>query len=112
MNLADQPIRSYSKADQLHNTRQKPSRHAISNLSAKEDKRLKERSNGVCEKCDRQRATERAHVSRRHNHSVKPVAEDFVHLCSACHRGCDKDREGRAWLVQFQQNLTRKKDAI
>ena len=95
----------------INHKRGKLRRSTISNLSAKEDKRLKERSNGVCEKCDRQRATERAHIERRHNHSVKPVAEDFVHLCTACHDWCDESGEvGRTWLLQFQSEL-REKDA-
>lgn len=101
----------YRPVPKPQHKRGKPSRSVISNLSAKEDKRLKERSNGVCEKCDRQRATERAHVVRRQNHSVRPVAEDFVHLCTACHRWCDSGEQGRQWLLQFQDKLLRSKGA-
>lgn len=93
------------KPEKIKHNRNKPSRAVLSNLSAKEDKRLKERSGGVCERCDRQRATERAHIVRRRNHTVKPVAEDFAHLCTACHRWADGSREGRDWLLQFQSKL-------
>lgn len=91
----------------IDHKRGKLRRSTISNLSAKEDKRLKERSNGVCERCDRARAVERAHIVRRHNHSAPPVAEDYAHLCKVCHVWADGSREGREWLLQFQSKLLR-----
>lgn len=90
-----------------HN-RNSPKRATISNLSPKEDKRLKERSNGVCERCDRARAVERAHIVRRHNHSAPPVAEDYAHLCKVCHVWADGSKQGRDWLLLFQDKLLRK----
>lgn len=98
------------KPKKVTHNRNKPKRVTISNLSAKEDKRLKDRSNGVCERCDRSRASQRAHIVRRHNHSAPPVAEDYAHLCVPCHTYCDGSLEGREWLLQFQSNL-RERDA-
>ena len=98
------------KPKKVTHNRNKPKRSTISNLSAKEDKRLKERSNYVCERCDRARASQRAHIVRRHNHSAPPVAEDYAHLCAVCHVWADSCDEGRKWLLQFQSNL-REKDA-
>src|SRR5690606_25027323 len=95
----------YSKQQQLRNNRIKLTRSQRSNLTPKEDKRLKVRSNGVCERCDRQRATERAHVERRWKSEDRPVAEDFAHLCQPCHRWCDQSKEGREWLKQFGERL-------
>jgi hypothetical protein len=107
INFANEPVRAVKKPSHGRNA---PKRTSISNLSPKEDKRLKERSNGVCERCDRARAVERAHIVRRHNHSASPVAEDYAHLCKVCHRWCDGSLEGREWLLQFQIRL-REKDA-
>lgn len=76
-----------------------------SELTAKEDRRLKERSNGVCEKCDRSRATARAHIQRRWKSEKRPTAEDFAHLCTQCHHWCDNSAEGRQWLLDFQDRL-------
>lgn len=105
MNLANQPITAYPKSEQLQHKQIKPSRRQRSELCAKEDKRLKERSGGVCERCDRQRATQRAHIERRWKSEDKPVAEEFAHLCVGCHVWADKSQEGRKWLVDFQKRL-------
>ncbi|MNN69700.1 hypothetical protein D3C81_1855110 [compost metagenome] len=104
-NLSQQPVRSYSKDQQTAANRLKLSRQQRSELCAKETNRLKERSGGACEKCDRARATEKAHIERRWKSEGKPTAEDFAHLCTACHRWCDSCKEGRAWLTKFGRKL-------
>lgn len=83
------------------------SRSSRSNLSDKETKRLYARSNGVCEKCDRARATGKAHIERRWKSEGKPTAEDFVHLCNDCHSWCDSCKAGRQWLIDFQTKLSK-----
>jgi hypothetical protein len=104
-NLANQPVRRYSKDDQCKSNRVKLTNSQKTELSAKEVKRLRERSNGVCERCDRQRAAEKAHVERRWHSVKRPTAEDFVHLCITCHRWCDGSKVGRDWLIAFQDKL-------
>ncbi len=96
------------KSKKVTHNRNKQKRSTISNLSPKEDARLKERSNYVCERCDRARASQRAHIVRRHNHSASPVAEDYAHLCVPCHTYCDGSLEGREWLIAFQDKLLRR----
>lgn len=87
------------------------SRKSRSELHKDEVKRLKERSNGVCEKCDRSRASEKAHVERRWRSEGKPTVEDFIHLCINCHRWCDSCDDGRNWLIDFQTKLLLKEGA-
>lgn len=103
--LSLEPARTVTKSSQTGSKRSKLTRKQRSELSPKEDKRLKERSNGVCEKCDRQRATERAHIERRWKSEDKPIAEEFAHLCILCHRFCDSCHEGRKWLREFGESL-------
>ncbi|MDF2814470.1 MAG: hypothetical protein K0Q81_670 [Paenibacillus sp.] len=103
--LANQPVQGYSKDKQTEHNRVKLTRTQRSELPAKEVKRLYARSNRVCEKCDRQRATEKAHIERRWKSESRPTAEDFAHLCKTCHQFCDGSKEGRAWLISFQTKL-------
>jgi hypothetical protein len=103
--LANQPVRGYPKDKQTEHNRVKLTRAQRSELSAKEVKRLYARSNRVCEKCDRQRASEKAHIERRWKSESRPTAEDFAHLCKPCHIWCDGSNEGRAWLISFQTKL-------
>lgn len=98
-----------SKADQLYNKRIKPTRKQRSELSTYEDKRLKERSNYVCERCDQQRAINKAHLERRWKSKGKPTAEDFAHLCFNCHTWADNSLEGRKWLKSFGRGLLNEK---
>jgi len=102
----------YSKAQQTNSKRIKLTRSQRSNLTPKEDKRLKTRSNGVCERCDRARASERAHIERRWKSETRPVAEDFAHLCTTCHKWCDRSKEGREWLKQFGERLWKLREAM
>ncbi len=87
--------------------RGKPSRRSLSDLSPKETARLYERSNGVCEKCDRARATDKAHLERRWKSERPPVAADFLHLCPLCHEWADRTADGREWLERKRNELAR-----
>lgn len=105
MNL---PFSPYSKEKQVQSKRIKLTRKQRSELTPTEVKRLKERSNGVCERCDRQRATEKAHLERRWKSECRPTAEDFAHLCTSCHRWADQTGDGRKWLKQFRDQILRR----
>jgi hypothetical protein len=105
INLADQPVRAVPKPSFPRN---KPKRVKLSELSAKEVIRLRLRSNSVCERCDSQRATEKAHVERRRNHTKPPTAEDFIDLCKLCHTWADSCLAGRKWMRSFQKAVINK----
>ncbi|MFD2334639.1 hypothetical protein ACFSR7_35805 [Cohnella sp. GCM10020058] len=58
------------------------------------DKLLKERSGGVCERCEKALATERAHLTGRPHIDHKTTVYDLAHLCSACHDWLDETPDG------------------
>lgn len=103
--LRNQPLNDTPKPSFGRN---KPKNKKFRELSHSEVIRLKERSNGVCEKCDSQRAIDKAHVVRRWNSSVEPVAEDFIHLCKVCHKFADSGSIGRKWLLDKQAEIINK----
>ena len=73
----------------------------MGDISAKVDKQLKERSGGVCEKCDAARATERAHITGRKQLNHKTTVDDLLHLCTPCHRWLDGTPEG----IRYKRKL-------
>jgi hypothetical protein len=107
-NLADQPVRAVPKPSFGRN---KPKRRTLSELSVKEVARLRLRSNGVCERCDSHRATEKAHVERRWNSTKPPTAEDVIDLCKWCHTWADSCLAGRKWMRSFQKAVINKAKA-
>lgn len=58
------------------------------------DAELKERSHGVCELCEKARATERAHLTGRPHIDHKTRVTDLLHLCSPCHDWLDETADG------------------
>lgn len=58
------------------------------------DKLLKERSGGVCERCEKALATERAHLTGRPHIDHKTAVTDLIHLCTPCHDWLDENPEG------------------
>ena len=116
MDLSTQPVRAVPKSVQLHKNdvpREKRIKHNRGSLtrrqrseaSPKVRKEVHERSGGVCEKCDRARSAQLAHIERRWKSESKPTAEDFADLCVDCHTWCDSCDEGRQWLLDFQDKL-------
>lgn len=103
--LNNQPARTITKEQQTFKQRIKPNRRQRSECPVKEVKRLKQRSNGACERCDAQVATDKAHLERRWRSENIPTAEDFAHLCKICHEWADNTKEGRAWLTEFGKLL-------
>ncbi|BBI32011.1 hypothetical protein [Cohnella abietis] len=99
------PIGDFIPAPKPEFKRGKLSRRQRSELSAKEVKRLRERSDGVCEKCDSQRTSGKAHLERRWRSEEKPTAEDVVDLCTDCHKWADGTPEGRRWFEEKKQQL-------
>lgn len=87
------------------------SRRTRSEASPEVRKEVHERSGGACERCDRARASQLAHIERRWKSEGKPTKEEFADLCVPCHTWADKSDEGRQWLLDFQIRL-RERDAI
>lgn len=102
------PIGEYRPVPKPDFKRGKPSQRQRSELPLKEVKRLEERSGGTCEKCDKARATGKAHVERRWRSERIPTAEDIVHLCTPCHEWCDSGPVGRKWLIAKQKEIRSK----
>jgi hypothetical protein len=99
------PIGEYRPVPKPAFKRGKPSQRQRSELPPKEVKRLIERSEGVCEKCDSTMASGKAHVERRWRSERVPTSEDFIHLCTPCHTWCDSGPEGRKWLIAKQKEI-------
>lgn len=106
------PVGDFNPAPKPRHNRGKPSRCQLSELSPKEVKRLRERSGGVCERCDRSRTHGKAHLERRWNSTAPPTAEDAVDLCTPCHEWADRTPEGRAWLARKKIELSTLKEAV
>lgn len=72
----------------------KPTQRQMGDISPDVDRQLKERSNGVCELCERAWATERAHLTGRPHLDEHTKVTDLLHLCTKCHRWLDGTQDG------------------
>jgi len=93
LNLAES-FNPYSKESQLFNNSIKLSQRQLGEIGTKVDKEVKDRSQGICERCKASRATERAHLTGRKQIKHKTTAKDIWHLCTACHDWLDETPEG------------------
>jgi hypothetical protein len=89
-----QPKRSYP--------RNKPTAKQRGAISASVRLLLHERSQGICERCYSERATEAAHTIRRWRIEAQTTVNDLAHLCHDCHYYCDNNAAGRIFLEQFR----------
>jgi hypothetical protein len=94
-------LRPVSKASQTAKTRVKLTQRQMGDISAKVDKQLKDRSEGVCELCSSARATERAHITSRKHLTHKTTVDDLIHACVTCHRWLDGDPAG----IRYKRKL-------
>ncbi|MDP5277204.1 hypothetical protein [Chengkuizengella axinellae] len=109
MNLANQPVRSYSKETQLASKRVKPTQRQMGEISNKVRKQVKERSKGICEvriKCRGSRAYEQAHITGRGHIDHKTTADDLKHACVECHDWLDETVEG----IKYKRKLREKNE--
>lgn len=74
--------------------RVKPTQKQMGDISPSVDAELKVRSHGLCERCGKAVATERAHLTGRKQLEWKTTASDLLHLCTACHDWLDETQEG------------------
>lgn len=85
---------AYSKQQQLQSKRVKHTQRQMGDISDKVDAELKERSQGLCEFCNKSWATERAHLTGRGHLDEKTKVTDLLHVCTACHRKLDGTPDG------------------
>jgi hypothetical protein len=100
------PSLPYTKEQQLHKKRWKPTQKQKGDISTKVDRELKERSNGVCElhlKCNGAKATERAHTMGRRIIPHKTTVNDLFHVCTECHVWFDQTVEGIRFRRQVRE---------
>jgi hypothetical protein len=75
----------------------KPSQKQMGNISKNVRTIVSERSNGVCERCNRQRATQMAHLIGRKQLTHMTTEKDLLHVCIYCHKWMDETVEGIRW---------------
>lgn len=102
------PFNPQPKSKAIAKVRIKPSQRQLGEISTKIRQEVKERSNGVCERCSMARATDMAHLIRRPQLKEKTHAGLLAHLCRSCHQFCDGSAVGRDWLEQFRSRLDTK----
>lgn len=95
-----------SKKQQLRNKRIKPTQRQKGSISINVRKSIQERSNGVCERCSSQRATQMAHIIGRKHIDHITTEKDLMHLCVSCHMWLDQTEEG----INYKRSLNHVRD--
>jgi hypothetical protein len=90
---------TYTKQQQLHSKRIKPTQRQMGEISPKVREAVKERSEGICEVCGRARAVHMAHLIGRPHVNERTTADILSHVCLPCHRWLDGTAEG----MQFKK---------
>lgn len=134
MNLANEPVRAYSKEDQIkHNRtkkkakyqRHKPTARQRGDISTKTRKAVRERSGGRCERCGwmpgqqdprgRKWGLQAAHLLQRRNCNETTETE-VADLCGpsvnsgTCHHWVDSTKAGRKWALKYREELLLERD--
>ncbi|WP_340014685.1 hypothetical protein [Paenibacillus sp. FSL K6-1318] len=84
----------YPKSKQTKSKRVKPTQRQMGDIRDSVDKQLKERSQGICEACEKARATQRAHLTGRKQIDHRTEVYDLAHLCDECHDLLDETEAG------------------
>jgi 5-methylcytosine-specific restriction endonuclease McrA len=92
----------YSKQFQTRGKRVKQTQRQKGDITAQTRREVQERSNGACEICDRQKATQMAHITSRKRIEHKTTADDLIHVCVSCHQWLDQTAEGRKYKEMRQ----------
>ena len=93
---------NYSKSYQTRGKRVKQTQRQKGEISLSARVEVKERSNGACEICDRQRATQMAHITSRKRIEHKTTSQDLIHVCVTCHKWLDETAEGKIYKEERQ----------
>jgi len=91
----------YSKEKQLYSNRIRPTQKKKGSISDKVRREIKQRSDGVCERCDANRAVHMAHIISRKNINHVTTSKDLLHLCIQCHKWLDETVEGINWKRRY-----------
>jgi len=94
-------MNNYIKLHQTRGKRIKQTQRQKGDISPQTRKEVAERSNNACEICDRQRATQMAHITSRKRIEHKTTSLDLLHVCVECHQWLDQTAEGK----QFKKIL-------
>lgn len=121
MDLASQPAYTYSKAQQTHKERQKPTRKQRGHISPSVSKAVKLRSGNRCERCGwspgnydptgKRMGLQNAHLIRRGKIEIQTNANDVARLCGpsvnsgTCHHFVDYSAQGREWAKEYREYL-------
>lgn len=95
-----------SKKKQLYNKRIKPTQRQMGAISNKVRHKVYERSDGICERCSSQRATQMAHIIGRKQIKHVTTESDLLHLCVNCHKWLDETEEG----IKFKRSMSSDKN--
>jgi len=87
-------VKPFPKSKQLYNKRSKVTQKQKGNISTNVREQVFERSNGICERCNSQRATQMAHIVGRKQIDHITNEKDLLHVCVPCHRWLDETPEG------------------
>ena len=90
-----------SKKQQLFKKRIKPTQRQIGAISNQVRELVYERSDGICERCSSQRATQMAHIIGRKQLNHMTTEKDLLHLCVSCHKWLDETAEG----IKYKRSL-------
>lgn len=104
MNLANQPVRAYTKEMQTKSKRIKPTQRQMGDISPSVRAKVKERSKGICEvkkRCTGAQGVQMAHIVGRKQLTRKTTEHDLLHACIACHKWLDETAEG----IKYKRGL-------
>lgn len=90
--------------------RNKPTAKQRGQITTKVRRELRERSGGICERCEYNLAVHAAHLVRRWQIPEKTTVKLVAHLCLGCHTWADTTKGGREWLKAFKTKLEAKKN--
>ena len=104
----------YSKQAQTKSTRIKMTQKQKGDIAPDVRNRVKERSNGVCEICDMDRAQHMAHVTSRVRIGHKTTPDDILHTCIYCHIWLDGTIQGMAYKegIRTDRERTRRMEEM
>jgi len=83
------PFNPQPKNKATKSVRIKQTQKQMGDISPSVDAELKDRSNGVCEMCEKNWATQRAHLTGRKQLDWKTEVTDLIHVCTECHKWLD-----------------------
>lgn len=103
MNLAEQPVRSYQKSEQLKSVRKSPKRGKRGAFDMKTRKCIINRDKGLCVRCGSP-YTEIHHCIFR-SQGGGGTADNGACVCKSCHDLAHSKRSVREWFEAFRLRL-------